>query len=145
MPIKVDDMTVAVDIFNKQHKSCEPGGYEEPKANTSADTISRANWWIANGFVGMSSKTMWNFFMGNKHFEVNHPYDPDDFSRCYKLLQAVPEWKERISELASLSKAWKGLSENWPKLTEMYEENLRTNWKTGEKIGMGKFMRTLIE
>lgn len=144
MPIRVDDMTTATRIFNTQHKNCKPGGFEEPKPNMDEGTLSRANWWMANGHIGMSSKTMWSHFMGVKGFPVNHPYDPDDFSRCYKLLQTVPEWKDRVSELAILSEEWEGLAENWNKLTEMYEENERTEWKNAKKIGMFDFMQTLI-
>ncbi len=145
MPIRIDDMTTAIKIFNAQHCKCKPGGYTESTADARGDMHTRANWWIANGHVGMSSKTMWSHFMGLKSFEINHPYDPDDFSRCYRLLQAVPEWKGRVAELASLSSAWKGLAENWQKLTEMYEENERTQWKNGKSIGMYQFMRKLTE
>ena len=65
--------------------------------------------------------------MKNKQIPRNHPHDPDDFSRCYKLLEAVPEWKILVPGLAVLSKEWKALSENWDKLTEMYEQNVCEN------------------
>jgi len=87
-------------------------------------------WWIANGETGTSSKTMWNCLIGNSNFSVDHPYDPDDFSRCYKLLQTVPEWNNLV--------------ENWDKLTEMFEKNQRTGWQNSKKIGMYEFMQTLI-
>ncbi len=106
--------------------------------------LNKALDWIANGHVGMSSKTMWSYFMGLKEFEIAHPYDPDDFSRCYELLEAIPEWKPRIMELSKLSGTWYKLALNWNKLTEMYEENVRTNWKNYEKIGMFDFMQDLI-
>ena len=105
----------------------------------------KAIWWIGNGHVGRSSKTMWNYFIGNKDFTINHPHDPSDFSRCWKLLEAVPEWKERIPELATLSKEWKALTENWGKLTEMYEQNKKENWVNSKKIGMYEFMEKLLD
>ena len=110
----------------------------------SKDVKEKAMWWIANGETGMSSKTMWNCLIGNSNFPINHPYDPDDFSRCYKLLQAVPEWKNELYKLKPLSKSWNNLVENWDKLTGMFEENRRTDWKNAEKIGMYEFMQTLI-
>ena len=64
----------------------------ESLANTQVGMKSvkeKAMWWIANGETGMSSKTMWNCLIGNSNFPINHPYDPDDFSRCYKLLQGI--------------------------------------------------------
>ena len=92
----------------------------------------------------MKEKLMWNCLIGNFNFSVDHPYDPDDFSRCYKLLQAVPEWKIELHKLKLLSKEWDNLVENWDKLTEMFEENQRTGWQNSKKIGMYEFMQTLI-
>ncbi len=73
----------------------------------------KAIWWIANGSVGASSKTMWNCLIGNEDFSINHPYDPDDFSRCWKLLEAVPEWKPELHKLKPLSRQWSNLVDNW--------------------------------
>lgn len=142
-PIPVDLMTGKIEAFNALHKDCKPV-WREPDADHGTDVKARAMWWIANGHVGQSSKAMWNCLMGNKDFAINHPYDPDDFSRCYKLLQAVPEWRGELHKLKSLSTAWNNLADNWDKLTEMYEENERTEWKNYKKVGMYEFMQTLI-
>lgn len=142
-PIGIAEMNEKIKSFNLLHIDCEKT-WEEPKANQSKDAKEKAMWWIANGSVGMSSKTMWNCLMGNKDFTVNHPYDPDDFSRCYKLLEVVPEWKSRVSELKALSKEWSLLADNWDTLTKMYEQNVAENWKNYESIGMYEFMETLI-
>lgn len=142
-PMAVEDFSKKTEAFNTLHSDCEKT-WTEPQADQNRDVTEKAMWWIGNGHVGMSSKTMWNFFMGNKDFDINHPYDPDDFSRCYKLLEAVPEWKKRILELGVLSKPWKNLSENWDKLTEMYEQNQREEWKNYKEIGMYEFMDSLI-
>jgi len=142
-PIEIEAMTEKTNAFTVLHKDCKQT-YIEPVADQSNSVKEKAMWWIANGHVGMSSKTMWNRLMGNKNFPINHPYDPDDFSRCYKLLEAVPEWKNELDKLKPLSKAWNNLVENWDKLTEMFEENRRTDWKNSKKIGMYEFMQTLI-
>lgn len=110
----------------------------------SKDVQQKAMWWMGCGEKGMSSETMWNCLMGNKNFFVNHPYDPDDFKRCYKLLEAVHEWKNELYKLKALSKEWSNLVDNWDKLTEMFEENVRTEWKNCKQIGMYEFMKTLI-
>ena len=109
------------------------------------NTYQKAMWWIANGERGLSSETMWNCLMDNTDFPISWPYDPDDFSRCYKLLQAVPEWRLKLYKLKPLSKEWNNLIENWDKLTGMFEENRRTHWENSEKIGMYEFMQTLIQ
>jgi len=142
-PIAMSKINNKSKLFTELHNDCEKT-YVEPKADQSKDIELKALWWITNGNVGMSSKTMWLCFMNQPIQRIYHPYDPDDFSRCYKLLESVPEWKERILELSKLSTPWKNLAENWVKLTEMYEQNINENWKNSDKIGMYEFMQTLI-
>ena len=103
-------------------------------------------WWIANGEKGNSSETMWNCLIDNQEkYRINHPYDGDDFGRCYKLLETVPEWKKELYKLKTLSKAWENLVNNWDKLTEMYKTNVRENWENSKDVGMYEFMQTLIQ
>ena len=104
----------------------------------------RAEWWHSYGEKGLSSITIWNCLSGYKGFEINHPYDPDDFRRCYKLLELIPEWKSELHKLKELSYAWNNLIDNWDKLTEMYEENVKGDWQDYDTIGMYKFMQELI-
>jgi len=91
-PVPVDVMIQKTEAFELLHKDC-PKTWEEPKADQDQSVNEKAMWWIANGQQGMSSKTMWNCFMGNKNYPINIPHDPDDFSRCWRLLESVPEWK----------------------------------------------------
>lgn len=142
-PVPVDEMSEKMMAFDTLHKNCKKT-WTEPKADQSKDVLQKAMWWIDYGHVGSSSKTMWSCLMGNPKFPVNIPYDPDDFSRCYKLLEAVPEWKLELHKLKPLSKEWSNLVDNWDKLTEMYELNTKENWKNSKKIGMYEFMQTLI-
>lgn len=143
-PIQPEDLSKKIDAFNKLHADCPPT-WKEPVVDQEKSAQEKALWWIANGHVGMSSKTMWLAFMGQKIGYPNHPHDPDDFSRCYKLLEAVPEWKEKLHLLKGLSKQWENLVDNWPKLTEMYEQNKKENWANSEKIGMYEFMEKLLD
>jgi len=142
-PLGMKEMADKTYAFEKLHKDCKQT-WTEPKADQSKTVQQKAMWWIANGEIGLSSKAMWNYFMGIKA-ACEHPYDPDDFKRCYKLLEAVPEWKSRVPELKNLSRQWANLAANWDKLTAMYEENVRTNWKNYKQIGMYEFMETLIK
>jgi hypothetical protein len=143
MPIPIGEMSKKIDAFNTLHKDCLKT-WKEPVADQSKTANEKAMWWIGNGHVGMSSKTMWNCLIGNKDFDINHPYDPDDFSRCYKLLETVPEWKTELHKLKPLSEAWSNLVDNWDKLTQMYEQNESEGWKNSKKIGMYEFMDKLI-
>jgi hypothetical protein len=139
-PIAVDCMSKKIKAFDSLHKECKLT-WTEPLADQSKDVKEKAMWWIANGHVGSSSKTMWNCLIGNSNFPINHPYDPDDFSRCWKLLEAVPEWKTELQKLKPLSRQWSNLVDNWDKLTEFYED-MR---KVKKANGMYEFMIPLIK
>lgn len=139
-PFTGNEMTKKVEAFNELHGDCEKT-WVEPQADQSQDVKEKAMWWMANGHKGMSSETMWNCLMGNKDYPIYHPYDPDDFSRCWKLLEAVPEWKKELDKLKPLSEVWSNLVDNWDKLTEFYED-----MKVVKKDnGMYDFMQTLIK
>jgi hypothetical protein len=149
-PQPIEMATAMMKQFEKTHKNCEPV-WKEP-VNETAGKSEHANaiWWKYSGEHGMSSQTMFNTFTSHLHIDpfsygISYPYDPDDFKRCYKLLQAVPQWKERLSELKPLHPVWERLVDNWDKLTEMFEENVRTEWKDYKRIGMAEFMDKLIK
>lgn len=141
-PCKIDEMIKTSKVFEQVHKKCKQT-YVEPTVNPQLNAVQKAYWWLANGERGMSSETMWHCFMDEDGFEINFPYDPDDFKRCYKLLETVPEWKNDLHKLRKLSATWSNLVDNWDKLTEMYEENIRTDWKEYKRIGMYEFMQSL--
>lgn len=141
-PVPVSAMNKKIEAFNALHADC-PKTWSEKEADQTKSIQEKAMFWMANGERGMSSETMWNCFMGNIKFRINHPHDPDDFSRCYKLLKHVPEWKNKMYRLKPLSKAWSNLVDNWDKLTEMYEQNVREEWKNSKKIGMYDLMQKL--
>lgn len=135
-PMAISEITKKTDAFNVLHADCKKT-WTEPEADQSKSVIEKAQWWISNGETGMSSKTMWSCLMGLKDFEINHPCDPDDFSRCWKLLEAVPEWKTQLHKLKPLSRQWEKLIDNWDKLTDFYEVK--------KANGMYEFMQTLIK
>jgi len=83
--------------------------------------------WIVNGEVGTSSKTIWAVMMDavlpnrKDSWDYSIPHDPDDFSRCWKLLVLFPDWRKRLQEVADIFPAWMGFVREWDKLTKMYE------------------------
>jgi hypothetical protein len=81
--------------------------------------------WFAHGECGISSKAMACAVIGmkpDKNWSAfgNHPHDPDDLSRCVKLLDAVPEARNHLGKVAKLSKVWARLVEHWDELEAMY-------------------------
>jgi len=141
-PSPVGEMNKKMKAFDDLHKDCLKT-WVEPTADMSKPIIERASWWYTKGERGMSSETMYNCFMNISQDRISHPHDPADFKRCWKLLEAIPEWKLQLHKLKSLSPAWSNLVDNWDKLTEMYLENVSTEWKNFEKIGMHTFMDKL--
>jgi len=103
--------------------------------------------WIINGEVGTSSKTIWAVMMdavlpSRRHsWDYSVPHDPDDFSRCWKLLVLFPEWRKRLAEVAKVFPAWVGFVREWDKLTAMYESLLADGEHYSRE--MYNFMQTL--
>jgi len=103
--------------------------------------------WIINGEVGTSSQTIWAVMMDavlpsrKDSRDYGVPHDPDDFSRCWKLLALFPAWRNRLPEVASQFPAWVGFVREWDKLTAMYETLLAENKHYGRE--MYDFMKIL--
>jgi hypothetical protein len=107
------------------------------KSVTTTDPIeAKALYWLDNGRVGASSGTMCGVLFPNlrshhkladkvdydDEFEINYPHDNSDFDRCMKFLEAVPEAKARLPELAKASKEWDGLVSNWEKIETLIND-----------------------
>lgn len=92
--------------------------------------------WLLMGETGISSETIAYAMSGVKvqDLQKEHicykvkpyrwdvPYDPSDFRRCLKLLEYIPEWRERLPEVAEHFPEWKPFIENWDELEFLYEE-----------------------
>lgn len=91
------------------------------------DTLDKARQWCKSGERGLSSETICEFFTGwplasAKWAAGRHPTDPSDFGRCKALLDAVPEWRPRIGELAALSPVWAALVAQWDEIETLFIE-----------------------
>jgi hypothetical protein len=138
-PIAIPLFTALNTAFIKMHKSC-PKTWEQPTVNSDLSVKQKADWWLQNGERGISSETMFEALSGRLIGARGWtPSDPDDFRRCYLLLQAVPEWKSQLDMLRPLSTAWSNLVDNWDKLTVMLEEQIQTK----KPNGMYQLMKTL--
>lgn len=87
----------------------------------------RAMHWIVGRDTGLSSQHMWAVMMGVSPERPSEPHDPDDFGRCLRLLDAVPEWKGRLGEMRAQSPTWARLVANWEAITEAYNKERPTN------------------
>lgn len=126
----------AMKAFVGIHESCRVGDFKEPPTNTPQD-------WFFGRDTGTSSLTIYAVMMNtpSPHKRYDVPHDPDDFSRCYLLLNLFPEWKTRLGEVATRFPIWRPFVREWDKLTEMYETAIKTPKSPGRE--MYDFMQSL--
>lgn len=145
-PMPVDVASNQMKSFADLHRDCKKTWVEPVLDGRGKTEEENAAWWLLNGEHGISSRAMFSVLSGKNvmgTWGMHHPCDPDDFKRCYKLLQAVPQWKSRLYKMNRVSPVWQRLVENWDKLTEMYEQNVREDWKNYKQVGMYEFMQSL--
>ena len=82
--------------------------------------------WYLHGEHGTSSQAIFDrlTFGQTRERWHNHPSNPDDFRRCELLLRAVPEYRERLSEMARLSDIWGRLVEHWQEIADLMETEM---------------------
>lgn len=68
----------------------------------------------------------------------NHPNDSDDFGRCVELLNLVPEWRDRMGEMRSVSLQWSRLSTKWSELENLYRAGQMEGVTCEIRIAIGK-------
>lgn len=78
--------------------------------------------WLVSDDVGASSLAMAAILSGNESRSAfsDHPLDSWDFGRCVRLLDAVPELRERLSMMSSRSAWWAALIAHWDELEALY-------------------------
>ena len=100
--------------------------------------------WFAHGECGVSSEAMACAVAGmapKKRWAAfgNHPCDPDDFKRCIKFLDAVPEARQHLGEVAKISTTWAGLIAHWDELEALF----RAEYPTGKAPKLYERMKEL--
>jgi hypothetical protein len=130
--------------FDAEHRNCLPA-WKQPVVDQSLPILDRAKWWLDNGERGMSSDSMFfNLCPELKAYvdhSLNYPGDPDDFRRCYMLIEkTIPEWKSQLWSLRQLSPQWMQIVDNWDKLCFLLEEQLE-----GKENKMWEFMKLLLK
>lgn len=100
--------------------------------------------WEAGNDTGISSRNIWRHMALGVQPDgaFGYPHDPDDFGRCYRLLKAVPEWRERIGEMARYP-IWRGLVKQWDRLEALYLKEIRGG--TGMAPECYRAMKAAIE
>lgn len=105
--------------------------------------------WLAGGQRGVSSNTMAQHLTGLPAlggWHGDHPHDPDDMTRCRRLLEEVPRLQAEFSRMASCSGPWAQLVQHWQELCELMDtEAPRWREARGSAPKTYKRMRELID
>lgn len=97
------------------------------KSDISAEAVN----WLATGQRGISSNAIFQHLTGvpaTRDGWLDHPHDPADFDRCLKLLRAVPELRERLPHMASLSRGWAALVAHWDEIERSHLDEVGLGW-----------------
>ena len=108
--------------------------------------------WVISGDTGISSKVIWAVMMGVRVDVMRStgvPHDPPDFGRCYRLLELMPEWRDRMHKVADQRPKWQPFVDHWDELEEMYEacldESGRYEGRTEASQAMYERIQDLLE
>ena len=100
--------------------------------------------WMFTGNTGLSSEAIAAKMAGIDSGNTNHPYDPSDLRRCVEFLEAVPEAKDRLEEMCTVSPDWYRLVGCWGTLTAKLSEEM-LNRKDGRAPETYKAMKAVLE
>lgn len=137
-PVALDDYTDAGKGFEKRHRKCKrPAGelcdfcHRWGHGYLDCPTVDGFISWSRCSDTGLSSKAIAAHAQGGLG-PVDHPLDPSDFGRCYRLVKRFPTAMSGVDALAKRSPQWERLAGHWNDLTALYEEELAS--KVGTKL-----------
>lgn len=95
---------------------------------------SRLAEWFASGDTGTSSETMalWLSSKVKCRWGASTPSDPSDLGRCLRLLERIPEWKARVSEMAECSRDWARMVRYWDQIAQSMADEVGIDWSKGQ-------------
>lgn len=100
-------------------------GGEYPGAPKQTRTVEeRVSWWLMRGASGVSSKTICSAMTGapEPRFNADCPHDPDDYSRCRRLLDLIPEWRANLSRVSERYPWMKPFVDAWGDMDALWDE-----------------------
>lgn len=105
---------------------------DPPEMKESKDTITdRAIHWLISGDTGLSSVAILRHMIGADGDKESYPRDPSDLGRCLRLLEHMPEWGERISEMSEHGPEWAGLVSRWQSIRSTMIREVGIDWSHG--------------
>lgn len=124
------------------------GAFASQARSTPGLSVKATNW-LACGSRGISSNTMFTVLigvdaLGGSH--GSHPLDPSDLDRCLRLLDSVPELRNRLPMMADVSPQWAALIDNWVEIEQTHLNEVGLGWSKGGRAEKTyALMRAAIE
>lgn len=121
------------------------------QALEAAPAASALERWLVAGERGASSNAIVAHLRGVPVCEFGaqgaHPHDPDDFQRCLKLLEDVPEIKADFMRMSEVCEVWARLTAHWPAITAQFMKEAGPDWRRSHWRAPKKYelMRAVIE
>ena len=127
-------------------------GFEPSCRPYFPDEEKRALHWIIGGDTGISSIAIWAVMTGQVEMGAHGvsgflihdvPKDAGDFGRCYRLLEFIPEWKERLHEVGNAIPRWQPFVREWKALESLFlkSQDMSTMmdrlWREGRSVETG--------
>lgn len=92
---------------------------EDLEVRIQGDVHARLRNWREKGERGISSDAIASHMTGGASGRMDAPHDLDDVRRCILLLGHVPEWRDRMPEMASHPE-WERIAPRWAELERAY-------------------------
>jgi len=83
--------------------------------------VKTAMIWLQGQDTGISSKAIMEMMLGAQPHWKTYPRDSWDFNRCVRLMEKIPAWRTRITEMSKVGYVWAALVENWNELEALYQ------------------------
>lgn len=89
--------------------------------------------WLSGRDTGVSSKAIAMFLgAGVKPEMWSTPSDPSDLGRCLRLLEKIPEFKERFAEMVEAGGFWPTFVERWSEMEQSMADEVGIDWSEGK-------------
>lgn len=92
---------------------------EDIAIRATGSIAARAANWCNQAETGQSSMTIYRFFITGAIHHGAIPSDLSDLRRCVRLLEHIPEWKPRMTEMARVP-GWERLGPSFNELAKLY-------------------------
>ena len=108
--------------------------------------VKTAMIWLQGQDTGISSKAIMQMMLGAQPHWKTYPRDSWDFGRCVRLMEKIPAWRTRITEMSKVGYVWAALVENWNELEALYQAEIANPSSEGIKVRFSTYhrMRSII-